>query len=216
MKPPTNLTIREITSSDDPAWPAWVELYLGCFPHDERVPVSYFLDLFAALTESERTHEHVWVMEQFPVEVGPKEAESADVVGMAFTEFEPELALAFLWYIAIKPGLRNQGYGTILYDYLAQTLQKQSAKVMLIEVEIPDGAEEVAVALRRINWYRRLGAQVIQGIRYFQFISPNIPPKEMWLMAHLFINLDAAEVFTLTKAYFAEYVSQQGALSGYV
>ncbi|MBK8989668.1 MAG: GNAT family N-acetyltransferase [Chloroflexi bacterium] len=209
MENPLTFTIREITSSDDPAWPIWVELYLGCFPYDERVPVSYFLDLFTALAEGERMPEHIWVMEQFPAGADPQETGSANVVGMAFTEFEPESALAFLWYIATKPGVRNQGYGTILYDYLAQTFQKQQAKVMLIEVEMPDAAEDPVVALRRINWYRRLGAQVIQGIRYFQFISPDILPKEMWLMAHLFASLDAVELFALTKAYFTEYVSQQ-------
>lgn len=213
MKTPANFTIREITSSDDPAWPVWLELYLGCFPHDERVPVSYFLELFAALAEGERTQEHVWVMEQASAGAAAQEAANANVVGMAFTEFEPELALAFLWYIAIKPGLRNQGYGTILYDYLAQTLREQPATVMLIEVEMPEGAEEPAVARRRINWYRRLGAQVIRGIRYFQFISPDIPPKEMWLMAHLFTSLEAAEVFALAEAYFAEYISQQTAVT---
>lgn len=200
-------TIREIKDSDDLAWPTWVELYLSCFPDDERIAVEYYLDLFAGMSRGTLAHEQVLILEQVAEEPGLREG-----VGMAFIEFKPELALSFLWYIATKPGIRNQGYGAVLYDYIVQTSRKQQAKLMLIEVEIPDMADEPVNAARRVNWYKRMGAHLLQGVRYFQVIGPHIPPKEMWLMVHLFEDLDARKVFALVKACFGEYISQQGDL----
>ncbi|WP_462410810.1 GNAT family N-acetyltransferase [Neobacillus sp. Marseille-QA0830] len=83
-----------------------------------------------------------------------------EIVGYAFTyEFEHVKAI-WLDYMAIDERYRNAGYGTLLFNKIAQS--KQDGIIgMFIEVEIPeeeDGPKREE-QLRRINFYERLGAR---------------------------------------------------------
>ncbi|HRX00976.1 MAG TPA: GNAT family N-acetyltransferase [Cyclobacteriaceae bacterium] len=204
---PSSISIREVLSSDDPAWDSWLDLYFNNFPFDERLRVEHYLNLFQRIKNGEQTNEHILVLEQPLPEGGIL---LPNVIGMAFIEIEPVLGVSFLWYIATKPAVRNQGYGAILYDYILETLKKLQSRIMIIEVEIPETSEEPDNAKRRINWYKRLGAQKIEGIQYFQVIDQEIPAKEMWLMVHPFQEMTIEEIFGLAKNYFGTYLNEKG------
>ena len=208
---PEKCTIRPIVSTDDPAWLEWHEIYTYSFPADERVPEAYFLNVFEQMLLGEAVFEQVLVMEEQPASVTNGRTQ---VVAIAFIEQVPTHGLCFLWYLATSTAVRSQGHGTQFYHWiLDQFKANKQLKQMLFEVEIPETADEPDLAARRINWYRRLGAQLVLGINYRQFISPDIPPKEMFLMVHPLDSIESANVFASAKAYFGEYIEQRGPLA---
>lgn len=204
---PSEFYIREIRSSTDPAWDSWLNLYLNSFPFEERFAIKHYLNLFQRLQEGEQINEHILVLEQHLPEAAQL---SPNVVGMAYIEIEPALGISFLRYIATQATARNQGYGVILYNHVLETLKKLQSKIMILEVEIPELSEEPDNARRRINWYKRLGAQKIEGIQYFQVVDPEIPAIEMSLMVHLFQETSIEEIFELVKSYFDTCLHEKG------
>jgi hypothetical protein len=134
------------------------------------------------------------------------------VVAIAFIEEVPSLGIFLLWYLATVADKRNQGYGSYFYHWILDKVKDDQLNLLLFEVEIPETAGESALASRRIDWYRRLGAKLIQGIKYMQYVNPDIPPKEMFLMTHQLSSADATAVFTNAKAYFGEQLEQRGEL----
>lgn len=206
-----NLTVRPIVSANDPAWPEWYEIYVYSFPLDERVPEAYFLNVFEKIRLDEEVLEQVLVMEEQPASATDGHPQ---VVAIAFTEQVPTHGLCFLWYLATSTAVRSQGHGTIFYHWIIDQFKaNKKLKQMLFEVEIPETADEPDLAARRINWYRRLGAQLVHGINYRQYISPDIPPKEMFLMVHPLDAVDPTNLFATAKAFFGEYLEQRGPLA---
>jgi len=208
---PEKLTIRPIVSTNDPAWPKWYEIYTYSFPPDERVTETYFLNVFEKMLSGEEVFEQVLVMEEQPASITSRDAQ---VVAIAFIEQVPSRGLCFLWYLATSTAVRNQGHGTGLYHWIIDQFKaNKKLKQMLFEVDMPETADEPDLATRRINWYRRLGAQLVHGIKYRQYISPDIPPKEMFLMVHPLESLEPANVYATAKDYFGEYLEQRGPLA---
>lgn len=80
-----------------------------------------------------------------------------EVVGYAFIyELEPLSAL-WLDYLAINQKYQNLGYGTLLFNKIAQS----NHIGIFMEVEIPEGQRREE-QLRRIHFYERLGAKKLQ------------------------------------------------------
>jgi hypothetical protein len=90
-----------------------------------------------------------------------------------------------------------------------------NAQVLLFEVEIPEKAHVAEgsgeeFAARRINWYRRQGARVLGGVRYFQSVDRPLPPVEMHIMAHPLEPMSAAAIFDLALELFGEAITPVG------
>ena len=92
---------------------------------------------------------------------------------------------------------------------------------VLIEVERPDLAHtevERVLAERRIAFYRRQGARLLEGVHYVQSVGLHQPPLSMHVMLHPLQSLDAETAFCLARAVFGgaaggESITRVGPLS---
>jgi len=204
------LTLHEITDRDDPAWHAWREIYEASFPVNERMSEVHFLGVLAEKAGGGAADEHLLVLRSDGADEPP--------IGIGYYEYDRELAVGFLWYLATQPGLRNQGHGSRFYAAICRQLAESGARMMVFEVEIPqraggEGGQESEWAQRRIDWYQRQGASLLNGIQYFQSVDTGVPPTEMWLMVHRFVPMDAERCYALCKEIFGDALTQTGTLA---
>lgn len=110
-----------------------------------------------------------------------------DVQGVALVYFADELRFAWLDYFAIRSDLRARGLGTNLLREIVHTVSEQSAKPDWLLFEVDDDyegdAQREANCKRRVEFYRRLGARVLQNVPY-KFPSAFGEPIRMRLMAY--------------------------------
>ncbi len=216
----------ELTSLQDDLLLPWLDLYETAFPAAERVLVSQHLRaLKRSSALAERPEHHLLAA------VDGNEA----FAGLARYQTLPDLGTAYLWYLATAPQVRNQGVGTRFYQEIARRVGSQGLRAMVIEVEIPgqeggtakaaeaeraganatwieNGQAEDALAERRIAFYRRQGARLLEGIHYLQTVGPHQPPIPMHVMFHAFAAMDAAWAFALAKSLWGDQVRQVGEL----
>jgi GNAT superfamily N-acetyltransferase len=109
------------------------------------------------------------------------------VAAMAVLYLPKAEPFALLDYMAVESGLRGNGLGSSLLREIIDLASKErpSAGFLLFEVDDdrsdpPDGH---SINLRRIAFYRRLGAQLLLNVEYL-FPSPGGPPVPMHLMAY--------------------------------
>ncbi|HET8825291.1 MAG TPA: GNAT family N-acetyltransferase [Terriglobales bacterium] len=114
-------------------------------------------------------------------------SEGEDVRGVALGYFSLELRFAWLDYFAIRADLRGRGLGSKLFREIAEIAGKQDPKPDWLLFEVDDdyqGApEREAECKRRVQFYRRLGAQVLENVPY-KFPSAFAEPIRMRLMAY--------------------------------
>jgi ribosomal protein S18 acetylase RimI-like enzyme len=199
------LRIVEITRLDDDLLLPWLDLYETAFPVTEKVLVSSFLRKLRGGEYGPDKDEHVLAIVN---------GEGA-LVAMAQYEVEPACQAAYLWYLAVLPACRNGGIGSWCYQQLAARIQAAGAGAILLEVEIPEEAHtemERGYAKRRIGFYRRLGARLLTGIRYYQHVGSHQPPIPMHLLVHPFAPITADGAFALARGMFGESVELVGEL----
>lgn len=197
-----NLHISEITDLDDDLLLPWLDLYETAFPPAERMLVSFCIRL---LKERWPNH-HLLAVQREDV-----------FVGLAYYMVIPEHKLAWLCMFAVTPEARNHGVGAAIYADIVRRLPAGIIAV-LIEVERPDLAQtevERALAERRIAFYRRQGARLLEGVYYLQSVGPHQAPLPMHVMLHPLQALDAETAYALVQAVFVggETIKQTGVLS---
>jgi hypothetical protein len=83
--------------------------------------------------------------------------------------------------MAVRTGLRDAGIGSKLYR--AARDERGRSFPLLIEVDSPQQASsDRAVRIRRVNFYRRLGARRIVGLAYLLPLPSPTGPPAMELM----------------------------------
>jgi ribosomal protein S18 acetylase RimI-like enzyme len=95
-------------------------------------------------------------------------------VGLAHVQAFVAQRVAYLWYLAVAPNRRGAGAGSEIYRAVLERLPA-AVEALLIEVEQPclaRGEQERRLAERRILFYERLGARLLQGIDYLQSSGP--------------------------------------------
>ena len=210
LQEPVSKSIREIESLQDPLWPAWKEIYLTSFPPNERMSLEYFEDILAKRS-AEKASDH-------PLLVLADEKHGADVVGLAYCEMDADAEIAFLWYLATQADLRGKGYGAYIYRDLLERARARGNRILVFEVEIPHlagakSSEDEEWARRRIGWYERQGAVLVNGIQYFQDVDTSEELTEMHLMVHLFQPMSAEQVYERLEPFFGDAIQKTGALS---
>lgn len=199
------ITFHEITGLQDDLLLPWLDLYETAFPANEKVLVSHFLELLKMKGNAKAT----WDFMLAGVDPSHK------LAGLACYQLMPAVGAAVLWYLAIQPDGRNRGLGGEFYDHVVDQIDKSLYQALLLEVEIPGQLktdEQRKWAARRINFYRRHGAYLLEGVDYMQFIGWHHPPTPMHIMVHPLRVLDAPACFALAKAYAGDALMQTGRL----
>lgn len=204
-----NLRITEITTPDDDLLLPWLDLYEIAFPPAERMLVSFYLRLLREKRDGLWPDHNLLAVQREGV-----------FVGLAHYVVVAEQDLVWLWMFAVTPEARNQGVGAAIYGEIVRCLPAGTVAV-LIEVERPDLAHTEAereLAERRIAFYRRQGARLLEGVHYVQSVGPHQPPLPMHVMLHPLQALDAETAFALARAVFVgsgggETITQTGVLS---
>ncbi len=193
--PQETLTLTELTDRASDLLPPWLDLYETAFPPPFKMLVSTFLNI---LRDKERG---------LPCSKTLLAAlDGKSLVGMAAYEIlrleDCAAEVCSLWYLAVTPEARNRGIGTWLYHALSTRV---SSPVMLIEVEMPEEASDMAqrsLAERRIAFYRRQGARRLLGVRYLQTVGPHQPLTPMFLMWRARRPFRPEEAFCVARSLF--------------
>jgi len=196
------MRIVEVASLSDPLFPAWLDLFELSFPTAERVLVSTFVRALAAPDGS--------VSHTLLAGVGPE----GDLVGMADYQIFPAQRAAYLWYLAVQPDRRGAGAGSEIYRAVLARLPSKVC-ALLLEVEKPLLVPEVSerqLAERRIAFYHRLGAQILEGIRYTQSVGSHQPPKPMHLMVHLRAPFGPEQAYASAHEICGDLIQRSGTL----
>ena len=193
------LTLTEITSTKDPFFFDWLDLYETSFPPNEKMLVSdilKILDKNNANNVNDSTHLIALI------------DTNKNCIGMMLYYTQKTNKTAWLWYMAINPKVQSKGLGTYLYQELVKLLNTYKYKALFLEVEIPD-EENFNQAKRRIHFYEKQGATLIKNIDYIQDIGWHTPPTPLSLMIQCFQPLDDIETFNLAKKMFGDAVTKQ-------
>ncbi|MGC1246227.1 MAG: GNAT family N-acetyltransferase [Spirulinaceae cyanobacterium] len=151
-------------NSQDPDFTAVINIYQEAFPLSERIANS-------------------WVKQRidngdYKLFVGYQEKL---VAFMAILSPITDTQFVLLAYIATQANYRNQGIGSKFLNYILPKLQQQE-KYLLLEVENPQYGDDPQLRERRLNFYRRIGAQQLKNVRFAIPPLAENSPVEMLLM----------------------------------
>jgi GNAT superfamily N-acetyltransferase len=200
---PANYHLVEMDGLGDPRLADWLCLYELTFPPEERLLAGELLRLLQNPAFCQIHH-------MLALLDGDQR-----LAGLGLWQSQPRLSSAYLWYLAIQPGLRSGGLGSALYQAIVRSALTQH-HLLIFEVEMPEEAPDEAsrqLRERRIGFYRRNGARMLTGVHYLETVGPHLPPVPMHLMAQANGPLAPAEVFTAGKGLFGDLLNQTGELS---
>ncbi len=163
----SGITFEEINVEDSQFNEA-IEIYNNSFPDKERRPLN---DLKDNIKENEKLF------------IG-KYNDSIIMFSMIW-EIENTDYL-FLDYIAVKKEYRNKKIGTVFLKNIFNIFKNYNS--IIFEIENPEEGENKSQRIRRINFYRKLGAQELTGFKYF--LPPRNGKSERMLLMILSRNID--------------------------
>ena len=199
------MQVAEINDLQDDLLLPWLDLYETAFPPNERVLVSFLLQVLKDKALGRAQKYHLWAALE----------PHTTLVGMAMVELFPESQAALLWCLAVTPNERSRGWGGKLYQEILRQVNSTNT-AMLFEVELPEEAhsdQERQLAQRRIEFYRRQGARVLRGVHYRQYVGQHQPPLPMHVMVHPFQSMNPQAAFDLARAVFGDWITQVGTLA---
>ncbi|MDH5749961.1 MAG: histone deacetylase family protein [Rhodospirillales bacterium] len=124
------------------------------------------------------------------------------VIGISFVFYFPELQFGYLQYIASDPKHAARGIGGALHEATRELLAARGAQGLLFDVP-PDNPKTVSdpeslpINRKRIGFYERYGARVVEGSEWDVF--PN-PRNDYFLTMLMFDPLGRAPRLRQTKA----------------
>lgn len=190
----TDLRICEISSDTDLAWDAWKRIYYDSFPANERMSEPWLIG-----DEQRRV-------------LAMRDGDSGEVLGVACYEVFAEIGAAALWYLAIDRNHRNERLGRVLYKEVRRRIGESGVRALVIEVEIPGGPDDEGWAARRIDWYRRRGAFLLEGAERTAQTDTGAAPMRVYVMLHTYERLGAEQCYALAEALFGDSLQRTGRL----
>jgi GNAT superfamily N-acetyltransferase len=194
----SELNFISIDHLDHPLLEEWKHVYYDAFPRSERMTWGFFEKVIPA---EERNH-YVWAATQ--------DDKFVALFSYGFDETEQSGNILFLWYLATAPALRNQGIGHQVMTEIKRLAQEAGCSAVVFEVNIPSeasNAEDAEFDRRRIGFYQRQGAFLIEGIHYEQSVDqPDEKPIPMHLMLIPLCTLDSPAIEDIILSMEAEIV----------
>jgi ribosomal protein S18 acetylase RimI-like enzyme len=174
------LKIRRVNAITDPEFAEVVRIYTEAHPESER-----------------KNMEWLSAMVELPEYFFLAAMQDHSVAGFAILLCFCHSDACLLEYLAVSHDRRSLGIGKFLFEEFTK-LPEISDRYLLAEVD----AEKTQLAMRRKNFYRRLGCKEIDGLRYIMPpVSVALPP-EMNLMIYR-RNLPASIERTLLRKWLA-------------
>jgi ribosomal protein S18 acetylase RimI-like enzyme len=174
--------LREITNLDTPLGREALVIYEQAFPEAER-------DAVESIAASLQNSDPETAVSHFRVLVD----ENA-VVGFTYFSTYKAYYLGYLKFIAVRAELRGKRYGPILLQDALRQLRADGRRAtgwpylgLVLEVERPetaDNEEDRALRERRIRFYQRNGAVIIENVDY---VAPPVTPGQPSLPFHLMV-----------------------------
>lgn len=173
------IEIRRITTGSDELMAKIRSLYEASFPPEELRPFEQIRDELV-VPNGKRLARLIVALD------------GDEVPGISIFALFPEASLGYLWYICVDPNTRGSGVGGRLYRESLEILRRDADglglpfKGMIFEVErLTTEAHPVyGDPFRRIRFYQRLGARLIEGYDYHQPPIPPHGPVPLQLMFH--------------------------------
>ncbi|MCX6013737.1 MAG: GNAT family N-acetyltransferase [Chloroflexi bacterium] len=111
------------------------------------------------------------------------------VTGFSLTYHFKAERYNLLDYLAVKKGLRNKGFGSLLFShsYKQLTMLYPETKFLVIEVDDPEygDSREKTIRVNRIKFYEKFGARIINNFKYYMppMVNGSLP-VDMRLMIY--------------------------------
>jgi ribosomal protein S18 acetylase RimI-like enzyme len=172
----------------------WLDLYEISFPQEEKVLVSVILGYLKDKAKGLREHSHIMAAID----------DTDKLVGLMMFDALRDTEIAYLWYLAVDPSAQGRGLGSACHEETLRQCREAGARAALMEVEIPEEAPDPDFARRRIEFYRRHGALMLQGIHYVHTAAPHLPPVNMHILVRPFGPITPREAFGFAQTLFGE------------
>ena len=201
----SDICFHEILTLDDNLIQPWFRLYELSFPPEERILIADIIGLLINKSHGLNMNEHLIAA-----------SEDDKLLGIAYWETRPDYNLALLWYLAVEENLRGRGIGASIYNEIISQAEKSSAIALIHEVETIEhqpGDRGREQAERRIEFYRRHGAHLLNGIHYLQSVGPHQPPIPCHIMIRPFQKITPVQAFELSKSIFGDAITRKGSLT---
>ncbi len=156
--------LKPLVQADEEELEAARQIYIDSFPVRQREP---FNDLVASIRAGGQLG---WI-----------QVEDGAPIGIAIAMLLESVDWLFLEYFAVERRARGKGYGT---DLWAGLLDHGPVQRLVFEVEDPEDtndSDERRLRQRRIEFYQRLGAELVGPVEY---VVPNLtgPGTEQLLL----------------------------------
>jgi GNAT superfamily N-acetyltransferase len=184
--PAISFTTNSGTASED--FRAAMEIYMASFPPGERHPLGV---IEARMNNG-----------SYLLYTG---RQGQEVVFMALTWQLKDTDFLLLDYMATRADCRGRNIGGSFLQWMKQQLQA-TGKYFILEAEDPGFGENGDERSRRIKFYRRNGARLIEGLRYILPPLQGDTPTDMQLLIfpEYGDNIDAALVIELVILIYRE------------
>jgi ribosomal protein S18 acetylase RimI-like enzyme len=181
----------------------WLDLYETAFPPKERILVSSILkDLSTSKNDLVPEMHYIAILDG-----------NNQFIGMAMYQLPSEKPVAVLWYVAVTPDQRSQGWGSKIYKGILSRINPEIYKALVFEVEISGEPDSSPEAERRVRFYQKNGARLLTGIHYLQSVGWHQPPTPMHIMIHPFQSMDAETTYEMADSIFGSSMQKTGALA---
>ncbi len=136
--------VQEIDTSD---FQKIINIYIDAFPENQRLSVEL-------LSQRIKTN-----IDQLFVGYWQQQAISMAILHSLDHDF------IFLVYLAIDKDYRSQGIGKKFLEYILNYCAGLN-KSLILEVDDPDFGNEKDIRIKRINFYKKLGAKELRNVKY--------------------------------------------------
>lgn len=162
---------EEIQQFDSAEFEESLKLYKSSFPPNETRPIGKIVEM---LKNDENYHLYVSL-------------DHDQVVGISLMYVFRSLSIGLLDYLAVDPGYQRREIGKKLFEFSLKKFKSDATNGIgiLIEVQRENAADvcEKNLRERRIRFYFRIGAKIMEKVNYIlPPIHDGFGPEEMYLM----------------------------------
>jgi len=185
-----SIVVKEILDFDSTEFQQSLQIYSSSFPPVETKPIERIKSM---LRDDENYHLYAAINKN-------------KVLGFSLLYFFKNLGIALLDYMAVAPENQSKGIGSIIFWHNIQELESKIANPvgLILEVQREDGfgSTEAIRRKRRLRFYTKLGARLLEGVNYLIPPQYGSEPEKTYLMI-----LPLKRVNSFTKETVVKYIN---------